>query len=180
MRRLLLWTRDPSLVAQTRTLVPILVCGTALNGLMSLPFALQLAHGWTRLTLAANAVGVALMVPFLFAATRRFGPAGAASVWLLLNAGYLVFLPHLVHRRLLPGETARWYLRDVGAPLAAAAAGAALPLLAFRGNASGNPVADLLLVAFAWALASGAALLTVPELRAMLRGRRAIAGGSPA
>jgi O-antigen/teichoic acid export membrane protein len=179
-RVLLLWTRDPSLVAQTRTLVPILVCGTALNGVMTLPFALQLAHGWTRLTLAANAIGVALMIPFLFAATRRFGSPGAASVWLVLNAGYVLFLPHLVHRRLLPGETSRWYLRDVGAPLAAAAVGACLPLLLVRGNPASSPAEDLFVVVVAWGLAAGGAFLAVPELRSMLRGRRAVAGGTTA
>jgi len=182
-RVLLLWTRDPAIVAQTRSLVPILVCGTALNGLMALPFALQLAHGWTRLTLAANAIGVALMIPLLFEATRRFGSPGAASVWLVLNVGYVIFLPHPIPRRLLPGETARWYLRDVGAPLAAALAGASLPLLLVSRGAPADAPADLFRIAIAWGLASGAALLTVPELRGVLRGmlrRREIAGGTPA
>jgi O-antigen/teichoic acid export membrane protein len=178
-RVLLLWTRDPAIVSETRTLVPILVCGTALNGVMTLPFALQLAHGWTRLTLAANAIGVVLMIPLLFLATARYGSSGAASVWLILNAGYVVFLPPLVHRRLLPGETARWYVRDVGAPMAAAAAGAALPLL-FRSDSAPGPAVDLLRIAISWGLAVGAAFLTVPELRSMFRGRRAIAGSTPA
>jgi len=46
---LLLWTGDPITVANTHLVVSILIVGTALNGLMNLPYALQLAYGWTTL-----------------------------------------------------------------------------------------------------------------------------------
>ena len=37
------------LVSQTWKLVVLLVIGSTLNGLMTLPYLLQLAHGWTKL-----------------------------------------------------------------------------------------------------------------------------------
>ena len=49
-----LWTQNPITAEKTYLLVSILICGTALNGLMHLPYALQLAFGWTRLSLLKN------------------------------------------------------------------------------------------------------------------------------
>jgi O-antigen/teichoic acid export membrane protein len=117
---LLLWTQDPAIAERTHTLVSILVTGTALNGLMNIPYALQLASGWTRLALLLNLAAVLLLVPFIIALTKWYGPAGAASVWVILNLGYLGFGIQIMHRRLLPTEKWRWYLGDVGRPLAVA------------------------------------------------------------
>lgn len=42
---LLLWTQDPEMAEKSHLLVSILICGTALNGIMNPPHALQLASG---------------------------------------------------------------------------------------------------------------------------------------
>jgi O-antigen/teichoic acid export membrane protein len=42
---ILLWTQNQATAERTHLLVSILICGTALNGLMNLPYALQLAFG---------------------------------------------------------------------------------------------------------------------------------------
>lgn len=119
---LTLWTRNPETVENTYLLVSILVTGTALNGLMNIPYALQLAYGWTRLALVTNIVSAMLFVPLLIVATHSRGAPGAAGVWLALNAGYVLIGIPLMHRRLLPAEKWRWYTQDVGRPLLAGVA----------------------------------------------------------
>jgi len=47
-------------------------CGTVLNALMVLPFNLQLAYGWTRLSLLKNIIAVALFLPSLVFVTSRW------------------------------------------------------------------------------------------------------------
>jgi O-antigen/teichoic acid export membrane protein len=112
----------------------ILVVGSALNGLMNLPYALQLAHGWTSLTAALNAVALAIAIPVGILVIEASGLTGAAYLWLATNGFYvLVGLP-LMHRRLLPGQLARWYRADLLPPLVSAAATAfllrmALPII---------------------------------------------------
>jgi hypothetical protein len=44
---------------------------------------------------------------------------GAAIVWLVLNACYVFFDILVMHTRILKGEQWRWYLEDIGLPLAA-------------------------------------------------------------
>ena len=115
-----LWTQNPVTAERSHLLVSILICGTALNALMYLPNALQLSFGWTRLFFFSNLVAVCLFVPVIFYMTASYGAVGAASVWLILNVGYVLFEVPLMHRRLLRTEKWRWYWQDVLIPLIAA------------------------------------------------------------
>ena len=112
-----LWGQDPELVSNSGTLLSLLVIGNGLNGLMNLPYALQIAHGWTRLVLLTNLVAVFVLVPAIYFMTLHWGAEGAAWVWIVLNTGYLIFNVQIMHRRLLVNEKFRWYLQDVILPI---------------------------------------------------------------
>ena len=115
-----IWIQNPVTVANTHLLVSLLIIGTALNGLMNLPYALQLAHGWTNLAFYTNVISVIILIPLLLVAISYYGALGAAAVWIALNSGYVLVSLQIMHRRLLKGEQRRWYLEDVGLPLMAA------------------------------------------------------------
>lgn len=115
------WTGDATLAAASGPILALLVIGTALNGLLNLPYALQLAYGWTRLGFWVNMVSVPCVVPAIWIMGSNFGGKGAAAVWLALNLGYLLVSIPLMHRRLLTGDMWRWYLADIGPPFAASA-----------------------------------------------------------
>ncbi len=114
---LLLWTRDPRIVENSAQLTRFLVIGSALNALVFIPFVVQIASGWTRLTFLWNVVAVLVLVPLMVVLVRRHGAIGGAIAWMLLNASYLVAYIPIMHRRLLRGRMWRWYLEDVGKPL---------------------------------------------------------------
>ncbi len=115
---LLLWTQSPTKTENAYLLVSILICGTALNGLMYLPYALQLSFGWTSLSFFKNIIAVIILVPLIIYMAMRYGAVGAASVWFILNMGYVLFEIPVMHLRLLRTEKWRWYLQDVCLPLA--------------------------------------------------------------
>ena len=117
---LLLWTQSPLTAGHTHVLVSILVMGTAVNGLMNIPYAMQLASGWTRLAFLTNFVSLLLLVPLMIVLTKWYGAVGAASVWVILNVGYMFISLPIMHRRLLPTEKWRWYFEDVGLPFGVA------------------------------------------------------------
>jgi len=121
-----LWTGDVSTAARLAVPLAILVAGTALNGMMNLPYALQLAYGWTRLTIAANLVALGLGLPFCIWSIGRYGILGAAYLWFAINLGFVTVTIPLMHRRLMRGEMGRWFIQDMLPPFAAAAAAATL------------------------------------------------------
>jgi O-antigen/teichoic acid export membrane protein len=114
---LFLWMRNPETANKTYLIVTILICGTAINGLMSIPYGLQLASGWTSLSVFKNVIAVILLVPLIIYMTKHYGATGAALAWFFLNVGYIFFEIPIMHRRLLRQEKWRWYLQDVCLPL---------------------------------------------------------------
>lgn len=134
-----LWTQNPDVVQNASLLTSLLVIGNALNGLMHIPYALQLAHGWTRLAFYQNVIAVSVLVPALYWATQHWGATGAASVWIVLNTGYILIGISVMHRRLLAAEKWRWYMYDTGKPflLVLAATGAAKSLVPENAGALG-------------------------------------------
>lgn len=116
------WSADAALAGYAGPILSALAIGTLLNCLMYVPYQAQLAHGWTGLTLKINIVAVVVLVPALFWVVPRHGALGAAWVWIVLNAGYLLVAIGLMHRRILPAEKWRWYGQDIIAPTLAAAA----------------------------------------------------------
>ena len=114
---LLLWTHNPTTANQTYLFVSIMIIGTAINGLMNIPYALQLANGWPGLTLKINIISLIIFVPYIILITKYFGALGAATTWPLLNAFQMILNIHNMHRRLLPSEKSKWVLTDVGLPL---------------------------------------------------------------
>jgi O-antigen/teichoic acid export membrane protein len=119
---LLIWTSDPQLVDNVWVLVSVLAIGNAINGLMNIPYALQLAYGWTRFAMYINAVAVFVLGPMIYFACLKWGGVGAASVWILLNSTYVIIGIQVMHRKFLVGEMWRWYRDSLLLPLASGAA----------------------------------------------------------
>lgn len=114
------WSGDAQLAAQTAPLLLPLALGTFLNALMWMPYQLQLAHGWTGLTIRINTAAVVVITPAILWLVPIYGAQAAAWIWVALNSAYVLVGIQLMHRRVLSGEKGRWYLRDVAAPAGSA------------------------------------------------------------
>jgi O-antigen/teichoic acid export membrane protein len=162
-RLILAWTADPRLTAEVAPFVPILALATLLNGLMSMPYQLQLAYGWTRLMVQTSLVAVIFLVPAIVVLVPRYGAMSAAWSGVALNCAYLIFSVYLMHRRVLPTERRQWYLHDVAWPLSAAALTAWLWRL-FGPTGTGR-VTVVVMVAAGCVLSALSALLAAPLVR---------------
>lgn len=114
---LYVWTRNQQLAQSSSLVVALFLIGTALNGVMHFPYALQLAYGETRLPLKINAILITVMIPMTIMLASFFGAAGGAGSWALLNFIYLLVGTWLTHRILLKGIGIGWLLGDVMLPL---------------------------------------------------------------
>jgi O-antigen/teichoic acid export membrane protein len=164
---LLIWSRDPILAASSGPILSLLIVGVALNGLATLPYALQLAHGWTRLALRQNAIALVAMLPATWWLANHWGSRGVAAGWLVLNLGFVLITVPLMHRRLLIGELERWYLRDILPPAVAAIVIATIARLALP-SIPKNVTGLAILGGIGGATLFAAALCT-PASRAILR-----------
>lgn len=162
------WTGNAALASAVSPLLALWSAGTGLNALMHVPYAAQLAHGWTRLTLGLNAAAVALLAPLTLWLVPRHGPPAAGWIWVAINAFYVIVAVQLMHRRILRGHAAAWYARSLLVPGAAAfgVVGAVSAWRHLHAGLSGPALAAM----FAFALAAGflAAVLATPHPRAFV------------
>ena len=163
---LLLWTQNPATAEKTHLLVSILICGTALNGVMNIPYALQLAFGWTSLSFFKNVIALILFVPLIIYMASHYGVVGVASLWLVLNMGYVFFEIPIMHRRLLRKEKWRWYWQDVCLPLVVCIFVAGIGRIFARGPMSQFMTLQYLIIISVLTL--GIAAITTPVTRTWL------------
>lgn len=161
---LTLWTQEASLAAAVSPILKFLAIGTFLNSLMAIPYGLQLAHGWTSLSLKANAVAACIIVPLLFVVVPKYGSLGAAALWVLLNLGYVGIVSHLMFRELLRSQRLRWYTHDIAMPLVGAIGMLFLTSLVPVGDSPFASMLHLLLSSVGVLLSAG---LASPDLRAI-------------
>ena len=119
---LLLWTSNPELSQRVAPIMAVLALGTFLNSLMWVPYQMQLAYGWTSLTVLTNSIAVAILVPALFITVPIYGAIAAAWIWVILNSSYCLIGVHFMYRKILKTEKRAWYIEDVIIPTSAIAA----------------------------------------------------------
>lgn len=158
-----LWTSSEQTAIEVAPILRVLILGTALNGLMYIPYALQLAHAWTGLAIRLSLLFLLLALPMTVALSLEFGPIGAATVWAAESAIYVLVGVPLTHRKLLKGEAGAWFLRDTLVPGVAAAVVVVLLRYSTLPSMTGPEAAGRLLVALAASVV--AAALVASELR---------------
>ena len=121
-----LWTQDSALARQSATLLSTLALGNLLNGLMHIPYYLQLAHGWTRLTTRINIISIMFIIPAILWAVPLYGAVGAAWVWVSLNVSYVLVGVHFMYYKIFIREKWRWYIYDIAFPMIGATVGVLL------------------------------------------------------
>ena len=156
-------TGDSTISAEGAWVLIWLVIGSALNGLMNVPYAMQLAAGWTGLTVSINVAAVLLLAPLTWWLAKHLGAAGGAIAWFMLNLGYLLVTPQLMHKRLLSNEKLNWYWNCIFIPAAACMATVGVLWLLSHENLSRWAIAIRLFMY--WLVTTVVAIVCLPRIR---------------
>lgn len=113
-----LWADNADLANEASGALSILALGTLFNAFMHVPYAIQLAHSYTRLALVQNIIAVVLISPLTWYFASHYGLTVVALPWLMINAGYVILGAPLMYKYLkLPGLR-NWYFDSVLKPIA--------------------------------------------------------------
>lgn len=157
------WTGSDLIADKTAFIAGLLIVGTAFHCNGYIPFAAQLAHGWTSLAFWTNLLYVPVTATLLVVLAIHYGTIGAAIVWISITASYMVTQIPLMHRRILRGEAWQWYVRDIGIPFVACCGFGWL--LASYLNTASNRVEAIVTLVVAGATIGSAALVSTPLIR---------------
>jgi O-antigen/teichoic acid export membrane protein len=162
------WTQNEPVSLNAAPILSLLIIGTALNGMMNIPYALQLAHGWTRLSIVSSVMAISVLIPLLLVVVPVYGPVGAAAIWILLNTGYILFNVPIMHAKLMKGEFGRWLFTDFGLP--AIATLLVVALLRVMMPADMGVAGEICWIILVFSLALGASILAAPAIRVYVGG----------
>lgn len=163
---LYLWTQNQAVATKTHVIVSILTIGTAISGILNIPYALQLSFGWTKLSLVKTLLAVIIIVPLTIFMAEHYGPEGAALSWFFLNAAMFLFEIPVMHHRILKGQGRKWYVEDVLFPLLASMPVAFVARALFPSQLS--PIALISLLGLTYLVAFLSATLAASEIRGWL------------
>jgi O-antigen/teichoic acid export membrane protein len=124
---LMLWTRDRQTAENGATILVLLAIGNTLNGLMNVPYALQLASGNATRVLKVNAVLMLVSVPAIIALAYVLGGTGAATAWVGYTLAFWIANAVIVGKGFAYLDRRSWlwsgHLRPAAVALMVAAAG---------------------------------------------------------
>lgn len=113
----LLWTQNKELASQTHSIISVLAIANMISGSLLMVHILQLAYGWTRISIYVNIVNLILFIPAIFWIVPHFGAIGAAFIWLILNLGGILISVHFTFSKIMRSEKWKWYFQDIILPL---------------------------------------------------------------
>lgn len=112
------WTGNVQIANSIHQALGYIAVGTMLNAFMHMPYAAQLANGFTRLSFWQNVCALFFVVPATYYFAENFGVSGAALPWLLLNTVYLFVCAPIMYRVMLKSQWFSWYSCAIFAPVA--------------------------------------------------------------
>jgi O-antigen/teichoic acid export membrane protein len=116
---LFLWTNNINVANNAEFITILMVIGSAINGMSSVPAYAASAFGWPQLQLKVNLVQSFVVIPLLIYFVTKYGAVGGAFVWLFINSSFLFILTPLFFGKFLTSESADWAVYCVIAPLTA-------------------------------------------------------------
>jgi O-antigen/teichoic acid export membrane protein len=157
------WTGNAPLSARAAPILEILCVASAINAVLIVPYALQLACGLTKLPLVMNFAALILSVPTLVLMTKYYGPIGAALSWFLVNVFFAIIWPALMHKKLLPSEKQMWYYGGVLLPWCTSIF--SIGGIRYFYQSSNKPLIDIIVMVIAWLIGILCVALILPNIR---------------
>jgi O-antigen/teichoic acid export membrane protein len=169
---LALWTHDKGIAEAAAGAVAWIALGTLCNGLMHIPYSVQLATGQLKLAFWHNLISVLLVVPLTYYGATHYGLQGAALSWFLLNIGSVIIGSPIMYRLMMKNARSDWYRHAVAYPVLEAAFLIAVAYQLSRQLSGTLPVSALMLfslVASIGVVALSARVVTFGDLVRQLK-----------
>lgn len=118
-RILFLWTGSPIVSEYADSVLILLSLGCMFTAIMYIPYALQLAYGWTRLGIFTSTASIISLVTLIFFLYPKYGVNGVALSWLIVNSVVAIIGISIMHKYLMSNKDGvKWLIYDNGYVLA--------------------------------------------------------------
>jgi O-antigen/teichoic acid export membrane protein len=113
---LFLWTQSKLTAENGEIVLGLLAIGNALNGLMNIPYALQLATGDAKSVIKINSSLIIISIPSIIFLASKWGSEGAAVAWVGYTLAFLIINTYIVHKKFTYLDNRSWMWNGVIKP----------------------------------------------------------------
>ena len=117
---LTLWSSDALLAAKAQGPLFFLSIGVLANGVLWIPYQLQLAYGWSSLSFYINCFLCLIYIPIQYFVAKTCTATVVAATWAGMNVVCLVLTISILHTKYLTSEKRSWCIQDTLIPLISA------------------------------------------------------------
>lgn len=112
-----LWMNDPLIAKNSHLIVSLLVFGTMLNGVVSIPAYCAPAFGWPLLITYTNLLQAFLIIPLTIFMVYWLQGIGAGIAWIVMNSTYVLIMVPIFFNRFFEEDKRIWYWQNVIVPM---------------------------------------------------------------
>ena len=112
-----IWTGNIELAEKAAPIVCAITIGNLINGFMQIPYQMQLAHGWTGLTVRVNSIAIFISIPLTSYLIEIYGEEGGAWGWALINLLLIIINMSIMYSKILIDQGWVWLYRDIIIPM---------------------------------------------------------------
>ena len=169
---LLLWTHSKLTAKNGATVLGLLASGNALNGLMNVPYALQLATGGAKTVLKINAALIVVSTPAIIFLANKWGGVGAAAAWVGYTLAFWIINTLIVNKRFAYLDNRSWMWNGTIKPALVAFMMTVLGYMVQQRINSSNQGVSFTIIVVTAAAALFATAVTSPQVIRYMKGRK--------
>ena len=169
---LLLWTHSKSTAENGAVVLGLLALGNALNGLMNVPYALQLAAGDAKTVLKLNAGLMTISTPAIIYLASKWGGVGAAIAWVGYTLAFWIINTLIVHKRFVYLDNRSWMWNGIIKPASIAFVVVVVGYMVRQIANSSNQWANFTIVSLTASAALFATAITSPQVLRYMKGSK--------
>jgi O-antigen/teichoic acid export membrane protein len=112
-----IWTGNLLLAEQAGKFLPIIAISVSMLSLVTIPYAVAIANGYTLLNNVLGLLSLFLTLPGYWIGTKYFGAIGAASVYCFVQTSITLIYLYFINKKFLGLSLVDLYLKKLVVPL---------------------------------------------------------------
>lgn len=161
-----IWLKNDEVVSMVQPLLIPMIVSVLLICFLYPAKDLQYSYGWSSLTFKVNLISLFLVLPALIIVVPKYKILGAIFIHAILHVSYLIFVPLIMHNKILINEKFNWYFYDVILPTLGSIIGAMTMCLLIPDTS--NVLLQFIYVAFSLIFSIFVSILFSNKIRVLL------------
>ncbi|WJW81223.1 oligosaccharide flippase family protein [Moellerella wisconsensis] len=110
---LIWWTSDNQIMEKANSVSILLIIGSSLLSIMSMPYFLALSHNLVKIPLITNLITISITAPTIFLLIPKFGIISGGISWLIVNVILMIIFQFKLKEKKILVNNSHWFILNI-------------------------------------------------------------------